>query len=154
MVARDDARTQARKLLITALGATPGEGVTEAVLRRTTNVSHSLFHEVMPDLLGEGLVVISHGNGRKVVTEYHLVTPVQTELAIQEGPITPLAESLLLYLRDRAEGVRSLAQRFEVDVTVVEVTLNDLTARGLVTRRQVGMLVIYRAVASSETKRK
>lgn len=70
---RDDAWTQARELLLTALGTVPGEGGTEAFLRQSTNIGTSLFHEVIPDLLGQGLVLVSHGEGCRIQPQYHLV---------------------------------------------------------------------------------
>lgn len=108
---RDDERTQARKLLLTALGAAPGEGVTEALLRRTTNVGTSLFHEVMPELLGEGLVVISHGDGRRTQTEYYLVR-VHEHTEPLEGPVTLLMAQVLARLVRLTQGRLDLADPY------------------------------------------
>ena len=69
---RDDERTQAQQLLLTALGSVPGTGLTEAALRRATGLTLSMFHEALPVLLAAGRVVVSHGNGRQHQTEYHL----------------------------------------------------------------------------------
>ena len=143
---RDDERTQARKLLLTALGAASGDGVTEAQLKRTTDISTSLFHEVMPDLLGEGLVVISHGNGHRIQTEYHLVR-LQEHLEPLEGPITLLATQVLARLGDRAERARALAKALQLEIGVVQLVLDELEAFHLVKRTQVGMLLIYRRTA-------
>ena len=143
---RDDERTQARKLLLTALGAASGDGVTEAQLKRTTDISTSLFHEVMPDLLGEGLVVISHGNGHRIQTEYHLVR-LQEHLEPLEGPITLLATQVLARLGNRAERARALAKALQLEIGVVQLVLDELEAFHLVKRTQVGMLLIYRRTA-------
>lgn len=142
---RDDERRQARELLLTALGATPDQGLSEAVLRRTTNLSTSLFHEVLPDLLGEGLVVVSHGDGRRTQTEYHLVR-IQEILEPFEGPVSPLAILVLTRLGNRAEGARALAKTLDLETSVVQLALDELEGFQLVKRTQVGMLVIYRKV--------
>ena len=73
---RDDERTQAQQLLLTALESAPGTGLTEAALRRVNGLSLSIFHEAMPVLLEAGRVVVSQGNGRQHQTEYHVV-PVE-----------------------------------------------------------------------------
>ena len=101
----------------------------------------------MPDLLEEGRVVVSHGNGHKIQTEYHLVR-VDEPLGAQEGPVTLLAAQVLARLGNRAEGARTLAKALELDVSVVQVALDELEACQLVKRAQVGMLVIYRAVSN------
>jgi hypothetical protein len=62
---RDDERTQAQQLLLTALGSTQGAGLTEAALRRATGLSVSMCHEALLVLLAAGRVVVSHGNGRQ-----------------------------------------------------------------------------------------
>lgn len=142
---RDDERTQARKHLLTALGANPDQGLSEAQLRRTANIGTSLFHEAMPELLEEGRVVVSHGDGRKTQTEYHLVR-IQEILEPPEGPVSPLALQVLARLGDRAEGARALAKVLELETHVVQFALNELEVFQLVKRTQVGMLVIYRGV--------
>ena len=142
---REEERTLARKLLLTALGATPDEGVTEALLRRTTNISTSLFHEVMPELLGEGLVVVSHGDGRRTQTGYHLVK-LQVHQKPLEGPVSLLAVQVLAQLSHRAQGARALEKALDLDGTLVQQALGELEGFCLASRRQVGMLVIYRAV--------
>lgn len=144
-MSRDDERTRARKHLLTALGATPGVGLSEAQLRRTTDISTSLFHEVMPELLGEGRVVVSHGDGWKTQTEYHLVQ-VQEHLEPPEGPVSPLATQVLARLGNRAEGARALAKTLELEIGLVQFALDELEAFRLVRRTQVGMLVIYRII--------
>ena len=144
---RDDERRQARKLLLTALGATPDQGVSEAQLRRSANIGTSLFHEVLPDLLGEGLVVVSHGDGHRIQTEYHVVR-LQEHPEPLEGPVSPLAAQVLARLGNRAEGARTLAKALDLEVGTVQQALGELETFGLVRRSQVGMLVIYRAVPS------
>ena len=141
---RDDERRQARKLLLTALGAAPEKGFLEAQLRRITNVNISLFHEVMQGLLGDGLVVVSHGDGHRIQTEYHLVE-IQEHLEPLEGPATLLAAQVLAQLSNRAEGTRALAKALSVEVGAVQLVLDELEAFRRVRRTQVGMLVIYRS---------
>ncbi|ULH15492.1 hypothetical protein MF271_16505 [Deinococcus sp. KNUC1210] len=148
---RDDERSQAQQLLLTALGATLGVGVTEATLRRVTGLSLSKFHEAMPVLLEAGRVVVSQGNGRQHQTEYHLV-PVEFDYSAQEGPLSLLAEAVLSELGRRAEGARALAKRLNLDVPPVQWALNELEAFGRVRRSQVGMLVIYRATEGRATR--
>ena len=140
---RDDERTEARVLILRALAT--ASGLTETALKQMVNLSTSLFHEVMPDLLGEGLVVVSHGDGHRIQTEYHLVR-VDEQLEPLEGPITLLATQVLARLGDRAEGARALAKALDLEVGVVEQALDELEAFRQVRRSQVGMLVIYRAV--------
>ena len=141
---REEECRAARQLLLTALASTPGIGMTETSFRRITSVGTSLFHEVMPDLLGQGLVVISHGDGRRTQTEYHLIR-VQEDLKPLEGPVTVLAARVLAQLSLRAEGARALAKTLGLEVGVAQMALDELEAFRLVRRSQVGMLVIYRA---------
>lgn len=145
---RDDARTQARELLLTALKANPDQGLSEAQLRRTANLGTSLFHEVMPDLLREGRVVVSYGHGHQLQTGYHLVS-IREDLAPLEGPMTPLAMQLLTQLGNRAEGTKALAKGVGLHVSVVQQALDELESFRLVSRSQVGMLVIYRMCLST-----
>ena len=139
---RDDERTEARALILRALAT--ASGLTETALKQMANLSTSLFHEVMPALLGERLVVVSHGDGHKIQTEYHLVD-VQEHPEPLEGPVTPLAAQVMARLGNRAEGARTLAKALDLDVGEVQQTLDELEAFRLVDRSQVGMLVIYRA---------
>ena len=141
---RDDERTEARALILRALAT--ASGLTESALKQMANLSTSLFHEVMPDLLGEGLVVISHGNGHKIQTEYHLVR-IQEHLEPLEGPVSPLAAQVLARLGNRAEGARALAKALKLEISVVQFALDELETFQLVKRTQVGMLVIYRAIS-------
>ena len=141
---RDDERTEARALILRALAT--ASGLTESALKQMANLSTSLFHEVMPDLLGEGTVVVSNGNGHRIQTEYHLVR-VDEPLGAQEGPVSPLATQVLARLGNRAEGARALAKALDLEVCAVQVALDELEAFRLVKRTQVGMLVIYRVVS-------
>ena len=139
---RDDERTEARALILRALAT--ASGLTESALKQMANLSTSLFHEVMPDLLEEGPVVVSHGDGRRIQTEYHLVD-MQEHPEPLEGPVTLLAVQVLVRLGNRAEGARTLAKALDLEVSEVQQALNELEAFRLVNRSQVGMLVIYRA---------
>ena len=70
------------------------------------------------------------------------------------GRIRPeyaLGAAVLIEVRKRAESARALAKRLNLDVPLVQEALNELEKFGWVSRSQVGMLVIYRAV--SETGR-
>ena len=147
---RDDERTRAQQLLLTALGATPGTGLTEAALRNVTGLGLSLFHEALPVLLEAGRVVVSQGNGRQHQTLYHLVL-VQLDCGAQEGPLSPLAGAVLSGLERRAEGARALAKRLNLTVPPVQGALEELEAFGWVYRSQVGLLVIYRVKNPGDT---
>ena len=140
---RDVERTEARTLILRALAT--ASGLTETALKRITDLSTSLFHEVMPNLLEEGLVVVSHGDGRRIQTEYHLVR-IDEPLEPLEGPVTLLAAQVLARLGNRAEGARALAKVLDLEIGVVQIALDELEAFGRVRRSQVGMLVIYRAL--------
>lgn len=91
---REDERTQAQQLVLTALGSTPGVDLTEAALRKVTGLGLSMFHEVLPVLLEAGRVVVREGTGRQHQTAWHLV-PVQLDRRVQEGPLGPLADVVL-----------------------------------------------------------
>ena len=139
---RDGERIEARALILRALAT--ASGLTETALKRIADLSTSLFHEVIPDLLAEGLVVISHGDGHRIPTGYHLVR-VNEPLEPQEGPVTPLAAQVLARLGTRAEGARALAKALDLSIGLVQQALDELETSHLVNRSQVGMLVIYRA---------
>lgn len=141
---REDELITARQLILRALAS--AEGTQETTLRQLTNLGISLFHETMTPLLEDGLVVISQGDGRQIPTRYHLVHRQHAETVRQEGPISPLATRLLKHFGNRAEGVRSLAKSLGLEVGAVQAAMDELESRGLVSRRQVGMLVIYRAI--------
>lgn len=141
---REDELITARQLILKALAST--EGTSESALRQLTNLGISLFHETMTPLLEDGLVVISQGDGRRIPSRYHLVSGQPAETARQEGPISPIAARLLKHLGNRAEGVRSLAKSVCLEVSAVQSAVDELESRRLISRRQVGMLVIYRAI--------
>ena len=146
-----DEHTEASARRISALAT--ANGLTETALKRMTNLSTSLFHEVMLDLLGEGRVVLSRGDGHKIQTEYHLVR-VDEQLGPLEGPVTPLAAQVLARLGNRAEGARTLAKALDLEVSTVQVALDGLEAFQLVKRTQIEMLVIYRSTTSGLSGRR
>ena len=146
---RDEARAEAQQLLLRALGANPTVGMTEGSLKRVTLLSTSLFHEAISELLEQKAVVISQGDGHRNVTQYHLVK-IQVDGGVQEGPVSLLAATVLDRLRTRAEGTRALAKGLELDADLVQRALDELDVLGLVSRSQVGMLVIYRALFTSD----
>lgn len=141
---RDEERTLAREHLLTALKGAQGQGVTETHLRRATAISVSLFHEVMPELLEEGRVVVSHRDGRRYLTEYHLLSVPEHHVP-PEGPLSLLAAQVLARIGTRADGARGVAKALGVDLAVVQQALDELETFRLVGRSQVGMLSIYRA---------
>lgn len=141
---RDEARVEAQTLLLRALGSQPGTGMTEGSLRRLTGLGTSLFHEAMSVLLEDRKLTVSHRDGRRTQTEYHLVQ-TQEQAGPQEGPLSPPAAQVLDRLGPRAEGVRAISKALEMGVDQVRQALDELESFRLVQRTQVGMLVIYRA---------
>jgi len=143
---RDEASAKAQQLLLTALRSTPGLGMTEGTLRRMTDLTQSLFQEAMQALTGTKQVVVSQGDGNKNHTEYHLVQ--QQRQVLREGPLSPLAVTVLARLHHRAEGARAVSKALEIELSLVQSALDELEAAGQVSRSQVGMLVIYRGTGS------
>jgi len=142
---RIEKSTQAQQLLLTALRSTPGQGMTEGVLRRMTDLNPSLFQEALQLLIAEQQVAVSHRDGRQRQTEYHLVQRQKVREA-QDGPLSPLATTVLERLNTRAEGARLLSRALNVELGLVLLALDELEAAGQVSRSQVGMLVIYRGI--------
>jgi len=142
---QDEASAEAQRLLRTALGSQPGIGMTESTLRRLTGLGFSLFQEALHLLVTTGQVAVSHPGGRQTQAEYHLVSQ-ETHTRPQEGPISLLAVRVLERLQTRAEGARSMGKALEIDLSLIQVALDELEAPTLISRSQGAMLVIYRAV--------
>jgi len=119
----------------------------ESVLRRMTNLGPSLFQEAMKTLMATTQVVASKQESRPHLTEYHLVQQQEWHEP-QDGPLSPLATTVLEWLSTRAEGARGLARALEIEVSLVQQALDELETAGRIKRSQVGMLVIYRGISS------
>jgi len=142
---RTEKSTQAQQLLLTALRSTPGLGMTEGALRRMTDLNPSIFQEAMHLLIETQRVAVSQRNGRQTQTEYHLVQRQEVR-EVKDGPLSPVAMTVLERLNTRAEGARALSKALDIDLSWVQQVLDELEAAGQVSRSQVGMLVIYRGI--------
>ena len=118
-------------------------GWTETDLRTASGLSQSVLHEILPQLIAMGEVVVSQSGPNRVVKQYHLALQDNHDSA-QEGPLTPLAHQVLTTLRHQGEGARSLSNSLGLDLNMVQSGLDELLACRRVVRTQVGMLVIYK----------
>jgi len=147
-MSRADERTNAQQLLLTALRSTPGVGMTEGVLREMTNLGSSLFQEAMNILLAIPQVVVIKQGGPRNLSEYHLVQQLEWREP-HDGPLSPLAITVLDRLSIRAEGIRALVRALNIELSLVQQALDELESAGQISRSQVGMLVIYRGISST-----